>query len=73
VSDPPGTVDQLLTVAQAAVESGFSQITIRRHIAKGALPVVKWGPFGRIRIRRADFQRYLVTPVVSSSVSDSHA
>jgi excisionase family DNA binding protein len=51
--------DDLLTVAQAARESGFSRITIRRHIEKGALVVVRLGPTRRIRIRRADFERYL--------------
>ena len=51
--------DQLLTVAQAVLESGFSEVTIRRHIAKGALPVVRRGPFRRIRIRRQDFDQYL--------------
>jgi hypothetical protein len=30
-----------------------------RHIVKGALPAVRIGPFGRIRIRRADFAKYL--------------
>lgn len=49
----------LLTVAQAVLESGFSEDTIRRHIKKGALPVVRRGPTRRIRIRRKDFDRYL--------------
>jgi excisionase family DNA binding protein len=48
-----------LTVSQAAAESGFSKVTIRRHIEKGALPIVRRGPFRRIRIRRADFDRYM--------------
>lgn len=45
-----------LTVAQAAAESGVTMLTIRRHIAKGALPVVRWGPTGRIRIKRSVFE-----------------
>lgn len=52
-------MDELLTVAQVVEESGFSEDTIRRHIRKGALPVVRRGPFRRIRIRRAEFDRYL--------------
>lgn len=50
---------ELLTVRQVASASGFSQDTIRRHIAKGALPVVRLGPTKRIRVRRSDFERYL--------------
>lgn len=53
------TAEELLTVAQAVFESGFSEETIRRHIKKGALPVVRRGPFRRIRIRRVDFVAYL--------------
>jgi excisionase family DNA binding protein len=48
-----------LTVAQAAKESGYSQVTIRRHIEKGALIVERWGPTRRIRIHRRAFERYL--------------
>jgi excisionase family DNA binding protein len=51
--------EELLTVADAVRESGFSEPTIRRHIDKGALPVVRRGPFRRIRIKREDFTRYL--------------
>lgn len=51
--------DELLTIAEAAKESGFSAVTIRRHIAKGALAVIRRGPFRRIRIRRREFERYL--------------
>lgn len=51
--------EDFLTVAQAIDESGFSEDTIRRHIAKGALPVVRVGPSKRVQIRRRDFDRYL--------------
>ncbi len=50
---------RLLTVAQAARESGASKDTIRRHIAKGALPARHIGPTKRIRIERAAFSRYM--------------
>lgn len=53
--------DDILTVAQAAKESGFSMRTLWRHIQKGALPIVRRGPFRRPRIRRVDFDRYLNT------------
>lgn len=51
--------DELLTVRQCAALSGFSRETIRRHIAKGALPVVRIGPFRRVRIRRLAFDAYM--------------
>lgn len=69
---PSHTVDaepsKWLTVAQASAESGFSEITVRRHIAKGALKVERLGPFRRIRITRAEFDRYL-RPYLSSPPS----
>jgi hypothetical protein len=46
--------------AQAVAESGFSEDTIRRHIAKGALPIVRRGSTQRIRILRSVFDRYLL-------------
>ena len=52
---------ELLTVAQAVEQSGFSLGTIRRHIQKGALPSLRVGPTRRVRIRRVDFVRYLQT------------
>lgn len=57
VSSQPG--DDLLTVKKAAQESGFKPRTIWRHIDKGALPIVRVGPFRRPRIRRVDFDAYL--------------
>lgn len=52
--------DRLLTIAQAAAFPGApSEDTIRRHIRKGAITVVRVGPFRRIRIRVATFQAYL--------------
>lgn len=51
--------DELLTVAAAARESGYQPRTIWRHIEKGALPIVRIGPFKRPRIRRQDFDLYL--------------
>lgn len=57
--DTRATQGEYITVADAVKESGFSEETIRRHIAKGALIVVRRGPTKRIRIRRADFARYL--------------
>jgi excisionase family DNA binding protein len=64
VPDPPRVTpspdrDDLLTVSEVARTSRSSVDTVRRHIRKGALPVVYLGPFRRLRIRRADFQRYL--------------
>lgn len=56
------THDDLLTVAEAVKISGFSEATIRRHIEKGALPIVRRGPFRRIRIRRDELERYLTPP-----------
>jgi hypothetical protein len=52
--------EEELTVAQAVEESGFSEDTIRRHIAKGSLPIVRRGPTHRIRILRSVFDRYLL-------------
>jgi hypothetical protein len=52
--------EEELTVAQAVAESGFSEDTIRRHINKGALPIVRRGPTQRIRILRSVFDRYLL-------------
>ena len=52
--------DELLTIAQAAMMPGApTEVTIRRHIAKGALRVRRIGPHRRIRITRAEFLRYL--------------
>ena len=68
------TQDEYLTVSQAARESHQSQKSIRRHIAKGALKVERWGPFRRIRIRRSEFDAYL-RPLSSDMTSvdmDSH-
>lgn len=50
---------ELLTVRQAATESATSLVTLRRHIAKGALKVRRIGPTRRIRIAREDLERYL--------------
>ena len=56
-----------MTIAQAASEAnarcggGFTVRTLWRHIEKGALPIVRRGPFRRPRIRRSDFERYLVS------------
>lgn len=58
-SDKAATARDELTVRDAMRESGFSEDTIRRHIAKGALPVVRRGPTKRIRIRRRDWNAYL--------------
>lgn len=57
VTAPPG--EELLTVAMVAKESGFKKRTIWRHIEKGALPIVRVGPFKRPRIRRRDFDSYV--------------
>ncbi len=62
-----------MTVAQASLESGFSQVTIRRHITKGALIVVRLGPTRRVRIKRADFLRYLNNPDSSIDVDGGRA
>lgn len=51
--------DQLMTVSQVATESGFSKETIWRHIYKGALPVIRIGPYRRPRVRRSDFRVYM--------------
>lgn len=51
--------EELLTVAEACAESGFSEDTIRRHIVKGSLVVVRVGPTKRVRIRRRDFDHYM--------------
>jgi excisionase family DNA binding protein len=58
--------ERLLTVAQAVRESGVSEITLRRHITKGALKVQRVGPFRRIRIRRSELNRYLGAENLSS-------
>lgn len=52
--DPVG-----ITVTEAAREAGCSAQAIWRHIYKGALPVVRVGPFRRPRILRSEFARYL--------------
>jgi hypothetical protein len=49
--------DQLLTIGQAAKESGYSTRTIARKIAAGLLPAV--GTHKATRIRRADLVRLL--------------
>lgn len=52
--------EELLTVAQVAARYGVSTDSLYRWIEKGALPVVRIGPFRRIRIRARDADRLLV-------------
>jgi len=50
-------ISELLTVKEVAAEAKVSEKTIRRDMAKGALPFKK-GQTGRIRIRREDLDVY---------------
>jgi excisionase family DNA binding protein len=43
--------DRLLTVAQIVELTGYSEESIRRWIRKGALPIERVGPYGRVRVR----------------------
>lgn len=55
----PKPAEKLLTVEEVAAETKMAVVTIRRHIAKGALPVVRVGPYRRIRITRAALLAYI--------------
>lgn len=46
--------EELLTVRQAAHETGLSEETVRRHVRSGRLPSQRTSPRGRIRLRRRD-------------------
>ena len=54
------TVDtgKFVTVSELADYWHVSERSIYRHILKGALPVVRIGPFGRLRIRTRDALSY---------------
>ena len=57
--DPIVNPDPLFTTADAVTYSGLSERMLRRRIADGTLPVVR---FGRsVRIRRSALDRYLET------------
>ena len=49
---------KFVTVSEVAHYWHVSERTIYRHILKGALPVVRIGPFGRLRIRTGDALNY---------------
>jgi hypothetical protein len=49
--------DEELTLAEAAVESGYSERRIRELLADGDVPMAPGGRKGRPRIRRADLPR----------------
>ena len=49
---------KFVTVSELAGYWRVSERTVYRHILKGALPVVRIGPFGRLRIRTRDALRY---------------
>lgn len=53
--------DDLLSVAEAATRLSVSQLTVRRWIAAGTLPAVRYGS-RIIRVRRADLDA-LARPV----------
>jgi excisionase family DNA binding protein len=50
--------EELLTVAQVALETKQSELTVRRHIEKGALEVMRINGH-TVRIQRAALWRYM--------------
>jgi len=48
---------ELLTIRQAAEESGFSEEHLRRLVREGALPCERNGSRGRLKVRRGDLPR----------------
>ena len=55
----PQNPDPLFTFADAVTYSGLSTSMLRRRIADGTLPVVRFGT--ALRIRRSVLDRYLST------------
>lgn len=53
------TDERLLTVAQAAAQSGLPEHKVWNEVYKGALPVLRLGPTGIPRIRPSDLAPYL--------------
>lgn len=49
---------QFITVSELAKYWHISSRTVYRHIEKGAIPVLRVGPFGRLRIRLTDAIEY---------------
>lgn len=49
---------KFVTVCELAEYWHVSKRTVYRHIEKGALPVIRIGPFGRVRILRDDAMEY---------------
>lgn len=52
-------MDELLTTAQAAVELGVCNWTIRSWVSEGKLPARRL-PGGQFRIRRSDLEAILI-------------
>ena len=59
-SPRPQNPDPLFSVADAVAYSGLSERTLRRKIADGTLPVVRFGT-NLLRVRRSVLDRYLET------------
>jgi predicted DNA-binding transcriptional regulator AlpA len=53
--------DRLITVAQIVKLTGYSEESIRRWIRKGALPIERVGPYGRVRVRSSVLRRLFPT------------
>lgn len=48
-----------MTLAQAAKESGVDERKLRNAIAKGALAVVRVGPFNRLRVTSEELKNFV--------------
>lgn len=58
VQDLTSHAGEFVTVSELARYWHVSERTIYRHILKGALPAVRIGPFGRLRLRTRDALNY---------------
>ena len=55
-------VDTELDAAEAALETGRCEETIRRAVREGAIPDRRANPKGRHRVRRGDLQKLAAAP-----------
>lgn len=51
--------ERLVPLSEVANRAGLTLRTIQNHVAKGALKVVRVGPYKRIRVRESDVERYV--------------
>jgi len=61
--DTPETrIPDLISVAAAAKLLNCSRVTVYRRISSGAVPAIRLGPVGPLRVERADLMAWAFGP-----------